>query len=248
LKIVAIIQARMGSTRLPGKILKEVLGRPLLEYQIERVRRSRFIHQIVIATTNKESEQPIIDLCNRLFVAYYRGSEQDVMSRYWEAAMRYKATVVVRLTSDCPLIDPEIIDANIAEYLSKINLYDYVSNTIERTFPRGLDVEVMSMKALDQANREARNIVHREHVTPYIYLHPDKFTLGSVKNTLDVSSYRLTVDTEEDFQLIKRLIHHLSDKKIESVTFEDIICLLQENPEWSLINSHIEQKKLEDSI
>lgn len=248
MKIVAIIQARMGSTRLPGKILKEVLGRPLLEYQIERVRRSRFIHQIVIATTNKESEQPIIDLCNRLFVAYYRGSEQDVLSRYWEAAMRYKATVVVRLTSDCPLIDPEIIDANIAEYLSKINLYDYVSNTIERTFPRGLDVEVMSMKALDQANREARNIVHREHVTSYIYLHPDKFTLGSVKNPLDVSSYRLTVDTEEDFQLIKRLIHHLSDKKIESVTFEDIICLLQENPEWSLINSHIEQKKLEDSI
>ncbi|MXQ54255.1 cytidylyltransferase domain-containing protein [Shimazuella alba] len=248
MKIVAIIQARMGSTRLPGKILKEVLGRPLLEYQIERVRKSRFIHQIVIATTNKESEQPIIDLCNRLSVAYHRGSEQDVLLRYWEAAMRYKATVVVRLTSDCPLIDPKIIDASITKYLSKINLYDYVSNTIERTFPRGLDVEVMSMKALDQANREARNIVHREHVTPYIYLHPDKFTLGSVKNPLDVSSYRLTVDTKEDFQLIKRLIHYFSDKKIESVTFEDIICLLQKKPEWNLINSHIEQKKLEDII
>jgi spore coat polysaccharide biosynthesis protein SpsF len=248
LKVVAIIQARMGSTRLPGKILKKVLGRPLLEYQIERVRRSRFIHQIVIATTNKESEQPIIDLCNRLSIAYHRGSEQDVLSRYWEAAMRYKATVVVRLTSDCPLIDPEIIDASIAEYLSKINLYDYVSNTIERTFPRGLDVEVMSMKALDRANQEARNIVHREHVTPYIYLHPDKFTLGIVKHPFDVSSYRLTVDTEEDFQLIKRLIHYFSDKKLEYVTFEDIICLLQKKPEWSLINSHIEQKKLEDII
>ncbi|MFH0068459.1 cytidylyltransferase domain-containing protein [Peribacillus sp. NPDC056705] len=246
MKIVAITQARMGSTRLPGKIMREVLSKPLLEYQIERVRRSKYIHQLVIATTIKETEQPIIDLCKKLNVDYYRGSEKDVLSRYFQAAVQYKADIVVRLTSDCPLTDPDIIDAVITEFLSNDNQYDYVSNTIERTYPRGLDVEVFSMKALGLANREAKHPVYREHVTPFIYLHPVQFHLGFVKNTIDLSSHRLTVDTEEDLDLISCVITGLYNKNIESFALSDIIELLQENPEWLLINSQIEQKKLDD--
>lgn len=248
MKVVCIIQARMGSKRLPGKVMKEVLGKPLLEYQIDRVRRSRFIQELVIATSNNDLEQPIIDLCNRLSVAFFRGSEQDVLSRYWGAAKKYEATVVVRLTSDCPLMDPAIIDAIIAIFLSKRNQYDYVSNTIERTFPRGFDVEVFSMKALNEAHEKAISPSDREHVTPYFYLHPEKFNLGNVKNTIDLSHYRLTVDTEEDFQLIKNVIHYLHDKQVESAKLEEISSLLQEKPEWALINAHVEQKKLDDVI
>ena len=244
MKIIAIIQARMGSTRLPGKILKEVLGKPLLEYQIERVKRSRLINQMVIATTLKENEQPIIDLCTRLSVDYYRGSEADVLSRYFEAAQQYEANVVVRLTSDCPLIDPDTIDHIITNYLENPHNYDYVSNTIVRTYPRGFDFEVFSMEALEQANNEARDTVEREHVTPYIYHHPDKFTLANVKRKNDLSSFRLTVDTDADLELITRVITNLYGQKNEQFLLEDIIQLLQKKPEWALINAHIEQKKL----
>lgn len=154
---------------------------------------------------------------------------------------------MVRLTSDCPLIDPNIIDKTIYEYLSKISECDYVSNTVERTYPRGLDVEVFSMTTLEQAFREAKNIDYREHVTPYIYRHPDKFNIAFVKHPIDLSSFRLTVDTEEDFILITLLINSLykQDTK-ESFTIETIMELLQNNPDWVLINSHIEQKKVQD--
>lgn len=234
----------MGSTRLPGKIMKKVLGKPLLEYQIERVRRSKFINQLVIATTTKETEQPIIDLCERLSVNYYRGSEDDVLSRYFEAANEYDAEVVVRLTSDCPLIDPHIIDEIITKYLTNNGIYDYVSNTIERTYPRGFDVEVFSMKSLEQSFLEAKDTVEREHVTPYIYHHPDKFKLAFFKHRVDLSTYRLTVDTVEDLDVITRLITALYERHKECFILEDIIHLLQEKPEWSLINAHIEQKKV----
>ncbi|MGE7766859.1 cytidylyltransferase domain-containing protein [Peribacillus sp. NPDC096540] len=247
MKVVAIIQARMGSTRLPGKVMKEVLGKPLLEYQIERVRRSKLINKIVVATTTKETERPIVDLCERLSVAYFRGAEDDVLMRFFEASSKYEAEVVVRLTSDCPLIDPNVIDKVIYEYLSKISLYDYVSNTIERTYPRGLDIEVFSMKALEQSYREARGTVYREHVTPYIYHHPDKFKLAFVKHHIDLSSFRLTVDTEDDLVLIRLLINSLYERNKKYFTLEDIIYLLQDKPEWVLINSHIEQKEVSKS-
>ena len=234
----------MGSTRLPGKIMKEVLSKPLLEYQIERVRRSKLINQIVIATTKKETEQPIIDLCKRLSVDYYRGSEDDVLMRYFEAAKKYDAELVVRITSDCPLIDPHIIDEVITKYLSNNCGYDYVSNTIERTYPRGLDVEVFSIKALEQSNNEATAPEDREHVTPYIYHHPEKFKIGCVKHSIDLSSLRLTVDTEEDLALITRLIKVLYEMNKKCFILEDILQILQDKPEWILINSHIKQKKI----
>lgn len=224
--------------------MKEIQGKPMLEYQIERVKRSKIINQIVIATTTKEIEQPIINLCEKLSIDYYRGSEDDVLSRYYEAAAKYDAEVVVRITGDDPLVDPKIIDDIIIEFLSNHH-YDYVSNSIEKTFPLGLDVEVISMKALEQAYQEAKDQVYREHVTPYIYLHPKKFHLGLIKHPTDLSSYRLTVDSEEDFLLMTRLMGELYKKKKACFTLEDIILLLKQNPTWTLLNSHISQKKLE---
>lgn len=242
LNVVAIIQARMGSTRLPGKVMKEVQGKSLLQYQLERVRKSPFIHEIVVATTNKESDQPIVDLCERLSVAYFRGSEDDVLTRFFEAATEYHAEIVIRLTGDCPLIDSNTIDKVLVEYLASARIYDYVSNTMERTFPRGFDVEVFSMKTLERTYREAGDSAYREHVTPYIYHNPEKFKLASLHHHTDLSSLRLTVDTEDDLVLITKLLEQLHEK--ESFTLEDISRVLQENPDWASLNSHIEQMKV----
>jgi len=149
MKVTAIIQARMTSTRLPGKVLKKVLNKSLLEYQLERVARSELIDEIIVATTLNESDDPIVGLCKQLGVSIFRGSEGDVLSRYYEAARQYNSDVVVRLTSDCPLIDPKIIDRVIQMYLTK--KFDYVSNTQLKTFPRGMDTEVFSFEILQTA-------------------------------------------------------------------------------------------------
>ncbi|HBQ25201.1 MAG TPA: acylneuraminate cytidylyltransferase, partial [Syntrophomonas sp.] len=168
MKTIIIVQARMTSTRLPGKVLKEVLGKPLLEYQIERLRQVRLADELVIATTTNDTDQPIVELCEHLGGAYYRGSEEDVLSRYYEAATQFKADAVVRVTSDCSLIDPGVMDEVIGLYINNRDNYDYVSNTLERTYPRGLDTEVFSMAALEKAYKEAGEQPDREHVTLFM--------------------------------------------------------------------------------
>ncbi|KFL16175.1 acylneuraminate cytidylyltransferase [Geobacillus stearothermophilus] len=243
MKVAAIIQARMGSTRLPGKVLKKVLGKTLLEYQIERVKRAKTIDEIIIATTTKESDDPIVQLCQQLSIPYYRGSEEDVLSRYYEAATKFNVDVVVRLTSDCPIIDPNVIDKVVEHYLENKDRYDYVSNTLTRTYPRGLDTEVMSYEVLKRVHEEAKELVYREHVTAYIYHHPDQFRLCNVSNEKDESKHRWTVDTEEDFILIKNILETLYPIN-PLFTLEDVIRILQDKPEWVEINAHIEQKKL----
>lgn len=243
MKVVAIIQARMGSTRLPGKILKKVLDKTLLEYQLERVRRAKTIDEIVIATTTKEPDNPIVELCQRLNVSIFRGSEEDVLERYYGAAKAFQADVVVRLTSDCPLIDPSVIDRVVGYYLEHHDHYDYVSNTLERTYPRGLDTEVFSFKVLDKVNHEAEEANYREHVTAYIYSNPGEYRMNQVTQDIDMSSYRLTVDTEEDFLLISKIIEALYPKNPQ-FQLEDVYQLLLRHPEWKRINEHIEQKKL----
>lgn len=241
MKVVAIIQARMGSTRLPGKILKKVNNKPILEYQIERLKRATKIDEIVIATTDKMLDDPVIELCNQLDIQYYRGSENDVLSRYYETAKEYCADTIVRLTSDCPIIDPNVVDEVIEVFL--INSYDYVSNTLERSYPRGMDTEVFSMKVLEQAHKYAKKQYEREHVTPYIYLNPVKFNLYNIEYKANESVHRWTVDTEEDLFLIRKIIEKLySSSKL--FTMEDTLNLLEENSDWKDINAHIEQKKL----
>jgi spore coat polysaccharide biosynthesis protein SpsF len=243
MKVAAIIQARMGSTRLPGKVLKKVLGKTLLEYQIERVKRAKTIDEIIIATTKKESDDPIVQLCQQLSIPYYRGSEEDVLSRYYKAATEFNVDVIVRLTSDCPIIDPNVIDKVIGCYLENRDQYDYVSNTLMRTYPRGLDTEVMSYEVLKRAHEEAKELVYREHVTAYIYNHPNHFNLCNVLNEKDDSKHRWTVDTEEDFLLIKNILETLYPLN-PLFTLEDVIQILRDKPEWVEINAHIEQKKL----
>lgn len=242
MKTVIIVQARMTSTRLPGKVLKQVLGKPLLEYQLERLRQVKLADEIVIATTTNHTDEPIVELCNSLSFPYFRGSEDDVLSRYYGGATAHQAELVVRVTSDCPLIDPQVIDMVIDYYLQNQFHYDYVSNGLERTYPRGMDTEVFSFSVLQEAFREATAQPDREHVTPFIYRHPERYALGHVFYSEDCSHHRWTIDTPQDFELIQKIIEALYPNQ-PNFTLEDCLRLLQEQPEWYLINSHIEQKQ-----
>jgi spore coat polysaccharide biosynthesis protein SpsF len=241
MRVVIISQARMTSTRLPGKVLREVLGKPLLEYQIERLRQVKQADEVVIATTTNDTDQPIIELCEQLGVAYYRGSEEDVLSRYYEAATNFRADVVVRVTSDCPLIDPGIVDEAIGLYIDNRDKYDYVSNTLERTYPRGLDAEVFSMAALEKAYKGAREQPEREHVTLYIYRRPENFRLADFSSSVDYSQHRWTVDTPEDFEFIKLILQELYPVN-DRFNWLDVLDLLNEHPEWVEINAQVRQK------
>lgn len=240
--VLAIIQARMGSTRLPGKILKEVNGKPLLAYQIERVRQSKCIDEIVIATTVEQKDDQIVAFCKHYNVEYYRGSENDVLTRYYETAQKFGGDIIVRLTSDCPIIDPVVIDETIRYYIDHASDFDYVSNTIERTYPRGLDTEVFSEGALEKAYNNATLERDREHVTAYMYSNPEKFRIGSISNSLNLGCYRWTVDTVEDYELVKQILMSIYPLN-RAFSWKDVLSLLAEHPEWNDINAMIEQKK-----
>lgn len=243
--VVAIVQARMLSTRLPGKVLLQVNGRPILSYQIERLLQAKKIDQIVVATTTRPEDTPIADFCKKEGVAVFCGSEEDVLDRYLQAAVHFNATTVVRITGDCPLIDPMLVDAVIETYQK--GSYDYVSNTQIHPYPRGMDTEVFSFNALQIAVAEAKKRSEREHVTLYFYSNPEKFHLGQVKiTTPGTKDYRLTVDTEEDFQVIEALIVALY-KKQKMFTLEEIVQYLNTHPKIAAINSHIIQKSIEEN-
>ena len=243
MRTVIINQARMTSTRLPGKVMKEVLGKPLLEYQIERLKRANEADELVIATTINDTDQPIVELCKRLEVAYYRGSEEDVLSRYYEAATEFGADIVVRVTSDCPLIDPTVVDKVIKHYKDNRDKYDYVSNTLTRTYPRGLDTEVFSYKVLQEAFFYAKEQPEREHVTPYICWHPERFRLNNVFHHENQSQHRWTVDQIEDFLLIENIIKALYPNNPQ-FDMTDVLILLRENSEWVKLNAGVEQKEI----
>lgn len=243
MKIIAIIQARMGSTRLPGKVLKKVKNKPLLEYQLERIQQSQLINEIVIATTQNEKDRKIIEFCNVRDIYVFQGSEDNVLERYFQAAKEYEADVIVRLTSDCPLIDPNLIDEVIRLYLESKNSVEYASNTLVRSYPRGLDIEVFSFEALEQAYQQSTLESEKEHVTPFIYNRPERFKLVNLESLEDYSYHRWTVDTEEDFELIKKIIE-VTYPHTKDVKWKDIIKIMKQNLSWIEINAHIEQKKM----
>jgi spore coat polysaccharide biosynthesis protein SpsF len=238
--VVAIIQARMGSSRLPGKVLRKVLGRELLSYQVERIRRCNQIDQVVIATTTKAIDHPIVEYCINNKILYYRGDEEDVLSRYYEAAVNYQADVIVRLTGDCPLLDPEIVDYMIAMYEKNPN--HYVSNVIQRTFPRGFDIEIIPFQLLKEINEQATSAYDREHVTTFLRNQSTIFPTIDVTNERDLSNYRLTVDTFEDFQLIQKIIEELYPNN-PCFSLKDVVELLASQPKLLQLNAHIEQKR-----
>jgi spore coat polysaccharide biosynthesis protein SpsF len=202
---LAILQARTSSRRLPGKVLADVLGQPMLARQIERVRRARRITQLVVATSAESSDDAIAALCDSLAIACFRGSLDDVLARF-HAAARAQAPPpehVVRLTGDCPLCDPALIDDVIAQHLA--SGADYTSNALERRFPDGLDVEVMRFSALEVAAREARSPAQREHVTPFLYEHPERFRLASLRCERALGALRFTVDEPADLRFVQRV-------------------------------------------
>ena len=246
MRTVAIIQARTGSTRLPAKVLKHLAGKTVLEHVIVRVRAAAFVDEVIIATTTSPTDDPIVALAEACGVRWSRGSESDVLSRYFYAAQEAKADVVVRITSDCPLLDPALLDDLIGRFLDAIQEgrgVDYLSNTLERTFPRGLDAEIFSFEALEKAHREAKRPHEREHVTPYVHQQPDLFTLVGVRNEVDLSHHRWTLDTSEDFAFIQAVYKALH-REDALFTTQQILKLLDERPALPKINAHIEQKSL----
>jgi spore coat polysaccharide biosynthesis protein SpsF len=242
-RVVVILQARMGASRLPGKPLKKVLDRPLLSYQIERLRRAKLVDEIVIATTTEPQDDQIETFCKSENITHFRGSTLDVLDRYYQAAKAFQADVVVRVTGDCPLIDPKVVDQVIGYYLDHLPTYQYVSNSLERTFPRGLDTEIFSYDLLERAAKEANLPPEREHVTLYFYTHPEKFSLGNVKHSADLSDHRWTVDTTEDLELITKILEEMYPRK-HNFNMEDVLKVLDCHPDWSKINSHIKQKSI----
>lgn len=236
------IQARMGSTRLPGKTMKPILGKPLLGLLVERVRRSQFASKFIIATTVSAEDDVIADWCLRNGFPLFRGSEEDVLGRFYEASMQFPGDPIIRITADCPLIDPVVIDRVVKFYIEGQASYDYVSNTIERCFPRGMDVEVFSLKCLHQAAHEARLPGEREHVTPFIYTHPERYRIGQLLDKRNASQYRLCVDTAEDYVLVSKIFEALYPKN-PYFTLEDVLDLLHIHPDWNAINKDVEQKK-----
>lgn len=233
----------MASTRLPGKVLKKVVGKPLLELEIERLQRVKLKDEIIVATTSNPQDDPIVALCEKLKVLTFRGSENDVLSRYYEAAREFKSDIIVRVTADCPLIDPDITNQIIQKYLESSK--EYVSNTLIRTFPRGLDTEVFSFQCLEKVFNESKMPSEREHVTPYIYNNRDLFQCAGVESTVDCSRYRWTVDTPEDLELIKIIFEALYVKNPLFST-NDVCLMFDKHPEWLQVNKHIKQNPVEN--
>jgi len=239
MKIVAIIQARMGSTRLPGKVMMGLLGVPVLVRDVNRLRRSELLDEVVIATTTQSADDHIVSLCNDRRYSYFRGDENDVLDRYYQAAQACNADVIVRVTSDCPMIDPDIVDRVIKTFLDIPDI-DYVSNTLPpRTFPRGLDTEVMTFEALERAWTEDTDPKLREHVTPYIYRNKELFRVHACVNGTDLSDHRWTLDTPEDFAFIQMVYEHFGN---DEFSWREVLEYLEKHPEVVSINRDIRQK------
>jgi spore coat polysaccharide biosynthesis protein SpsF len=235
---LAILQARMSSTRLPGKVMEPILGRPMIERQIERLVRCKRVDQLIVATSNHQEDDVLETLCHRLGVPCFRGDLENVLDRFYEAAKPYHPKHVVRLTADCPLTDPCLIDELINFYLD--SQCDYASNCQEPTLPDGLDAEIFSFAALAQAWKEAVLPSHLEHVTSFIRSHPDRFKIGHYRYHKDLSDLRWTVDEPEDLQFAIKVYEKLypADAKFRT---EDILALLEREPEIMEINSRFKR-------
>jgi len=246
MKIIVTIEARMSSTRLPGKVLLPILGKPALEHMIQRVKAARYVDEIVIATTTNSADDEIVSLCQRLGVGYYRGSEDNVLERVYLAAKTFKADLICKLTGDCPLIDPLIIDHMILEHLN--GKYDYSSNRLnERSYAIGFDTEVFDFNTLEKTYQSTKDIMDLTHVTCYIYHHPQKFKLHAVNAPISLQSgdLRITLDTIEDFTLIEKIFKALQKDESTFSAYE-IVHFLRNNPSLILLNKDVRQKKVEE--
>lgn len=240
LRTVAIIQARMSSSRLPGKVLKTILGKPMLGYIVERLVWVKQIDEIVVATSREASDQPICTFCRENKIACYRGDLNDVLGRFYQTAQEYKADTVIRVTGDCPCVDPELVTQLIN--LFQREKYDHIGIATgagaifdEARFPNGLDAECFRYESLEKAWQEAAEPADREHVTPYIWRNKDVFKCGSLKPEKDYSHIRLSVDHQEDFELVSKIYEALY-KPEKPFVMQDIINYLGANSELLNLN------------
>ena len=232
MKTVALIQARMTSSRLPRKVLQDIAGCPMLLRVVDRVKQAKTIDIVAVITSTHESDDAIEQCCNENDIEIFRGNLDDVLDRYYQAAKHFQADNIVRITADCPLLDPAISDLVVETF--KNGNYDYVSNTIEYTYPDGLDTEVFRYVTLERAWQLANLKSEREHVTAYIYKHPEIFRLGVVKNQEDLSSLRWTVDTPSDLEFIRAVYAGFTD---EHFGMEDVLRFIKEHPEAAVLNA-----------
>lgn len=240
----AIIQARVGSTRLPRKVLERIEGRSMLEWVVVRLRRARRLSRIVVAVPDRRESDPLVEEAQRLEAEVWRGPEQDVLLRYCGAAERFAIDPIVRVTSDCPLIDPALVDAAVEMYEKMTpEGIDLVANTLPRRWPRGLDVEVVSASALRLASSVETRPEVREHVTLAIYRRKDLFRVAGLEGGEDLSRYRWTVDTPEDLEFVRTVCRELGSRALDR-GFEDVVGLLSAHPEIAAINAGVEQKEL----
>ncbi|MBF0589301.1 MAG: glycosyltransferase family protein [Magnetococcales bacterium] len=244
MRCVAIIQARMGSSRLPGKVLKTLGGRTALHSVITRVQQASELDDVVLATTDKPEDDPTAVEANKHGAMVFRGSEQDVLSRYLGASIMAKADVVIRITADCPLYDGPLLDRMLKLYKERVNRgenIDFFSNTLTRTFPIGLDTEIFPAKHLVTADQEAKTSYQREHVTPFIYQNPDRYTLLNHVESPDLSHHRWTLDTAEDYKFFQAVFSSF-DNEPKRMTTGAIVDFLKERPDIMAINAHVQQK------
>ncbi len=241
-RTVAIIQARMGSSRLPGKVMLEIAGQPMLTHVVRRARQAASLDGVVVATTTDPGDDPVADYCRSHEILFYRGDPQDVLDRYYQTAKTFDAREIVRLTADCPLIDPSVIDLVVKRF--RHNNVDFAANRLpppwHRTYPIGLDIEVCTFAALERAWQEADQPHQREHVTPYLYEEPDRFKILLVDHEPDYGNHRWTVDTVEDLALVREIFARFSPE--EDFSWTAVLALLEREPSLAAINANVRHK------
>lgn len=244
MRVVAIIQARMGSQRLPGKVLLDIAGESMLSRVIRRVQQSRLIDEVVVATSNAAADDAIVAACKLLRARAIRGSEEDVLARYVDAAKATEADVVVRASADSPFIDPEVCDLVVAAFLAADPPVDYASNKLQPSFPLGLDVEAFSREALDRTARDADEPYERAHVTVHMYKNFDRFTLLPVSSTRKLHAWRWTVDTPEDLEFARTVFERMGGRN--DFSWKEVVTLIENEPALASINSHVVPKAVEE--
>ena len=242
MNVNAIIQARCGSTRFPNKVFALIDGKPLLWHVVNRLKYATKIDDIIVATTVSEKDDKIEEWCKENNVHCFRGSEENVLNRYYSASEAFPSDYVVRITADDPFKEPKVIDAVITKLIEEG--YDHVTNNLPPSFPEGLDCEAFKKSALDRSEKEAETAFEREHVTQYIYHHPEIFKIGNVSNSENLSYLRWTVDKDVDFEMVKAVYAHRNPANKGILLMDEILDILKANPEIEKINSEVERSAM----
>lgn len=242
MSVNAIIQARCGSTRFPNKVFAIIDGKPLLWHVVNRLKYATKIDDIIVATTVSEKDDKIEKWCKENNVHCFRGSEENVLNRYYSASQAYPSDYVVRITADDPFKEPKVIDAVITKLIEEG--YDHVTDNLPPSFPEGLDCEAFKKSALDRSEKEAETAFEREHVTQYIYHHPEIFKIGNVSNGVNLSYLRWTIDKDVDFEMVKAVYAHRNPANKGILLMDEILEILKANPEIEKINSEVERSTM----